>query len=53
MTTTRSSIAWGVCGLLMAALVTNKFSEREVGKADEKADSKIVLREDVVYGRAE
>ena len=51
MTTTRSRIAWVVCGLLVATLVTNKFSEREVGKADEKTAPKIVLREDVVYGR--
>lgn len=51
MTTTRSRIAWVVCCLLMAALVTNRFSERELGKADEKSASKIVLREDVVYGR--
>lgn len=51
MTTTRFRIAWAVCGLFVAALVTNRFSEREVGKADEKAAAKIVVREDVVYGR--
>ena len=49
--TTRWKTRFVACGLLVALVVANTFAESEPGKTDKQASTKIVSREDVVYGR--
>ena len=43
MTTTKSKMAWVISGLVLAALIANTFSGRDVIRADEKAAAKVVV----------
>ncbi len=51
MTTRRSKSAIVYCGLLLTCAVAIALAAQDAAKADEKASSKVVVREDVVYGR--
>lgn len=51
MIVTRAKIAYFIGGLLAASVAVSTFVLPEAGKADETSVSKIVSREDVVYGR--
>lgn len=51
MTTRRSNVVIVACGMMLACVVAIALAEPDAEKADKQASSKIVQRDDVVYGR--